>query len=86
MQTREQLRLVTLDLFEQLLADKVIYAEIRFAPLLHIAKGLAPAEVVQTVNDATTEGIQQTGVEARLILCTLRNYSEAQSMETVRTG
>lgn len=84
MQTREQLRLVTLDLFEQLLADKVIYAEIRFAPLLHIAKGLTPAEVVQTVNNAVTEGIQQTGVEARLILCTLRNYSEAQSMETVR--
>lgn len=83
MQTKDQLRLVTLDLFEQLQADNVIYAEIRFAPLLHIAKGLTPAEVVQTINDAVTEGIQQSGVEARLILCTLRNYSEAQSMETV---
>jgi adenosine deaminase len=84
MQTKEQLRLVTLDLFEQLLADHVIYAEIRFAPLLHIAQGLTPLEVVQAINDAATEGIQQTGVEARLILCTLRNYSEAQSMETVK--
>lgn len=83
MQTKEQLRLVTLDLFEQLQQDNVIYAEIRFAPLLHIAKGLTPAEVVQTINDATTEGIIQTDVQAGLILCTLRHFSEAQSMETV---
>jgi adenosine deaminase len=84
MQTPEQLRLVTLDLFEQLQYDRVIYAEIRFAPLLHIAKGLSPAEVVQAVNDAITEGIAQTGVQAGLILCTLRHYTEEQSMETVR--
>lgn len=84
MQTREQLRWVTLDLFEQLKQDNVIYAEIRFAPLLHIAKGLSPAEVVQTVNDAVTEGIAATGVDAGLILCTLRHFSEEQSLETVR--
>ena len=84
MQTREQLRLVTLDLFEQLKADQVIYAEIRFAPLLHIAGGLDPATVVQTVNDAVSEGIVATGVQAGLILCTLRHYNEAQSLETIR--
>ena len=84
MQTKEQLRLVTLDLLEQLKADNVIYAEIRFAPLLHIAKGLTPVEVVKTVNDAVTEGMQQIDVEARLILCTLRHYSEEESMETIQ--
>ena len=84
MQTREQLRLVTLDLFEQLQADHIIYAEIRFAPLLHIAKGLTPEEVVQTVNEATGEGIHLTGVQAGLILCTLRHHTEEQSMETVK--
>ena len=40
MQTKEQLRLVALDLFEQLKADNVLYAEMRFAPLQHIFKGL----------------------------------------------
>jgi adenosine deaminase len=84
MQTKEQLHLVTLDLMDQLKADNVIYAEIRFAPLLHISKGLAPVEVVQTVNDALTVGINNTGVEARLILCTLRHYFEEQSMETAK--
>jgi len=84
MQTKEQLRLVTADLFRQLKTDNVIYAEIRFAPLLHIQKGLSENEVVETINGAVTEGIKQTGVEAGLILCTLRHFSEEQSMKTVK--
>lgn len=84
MQTKEQLRLVTLDLFEQLQADNVIYAEMRFAPLQHIFGGLKVTEVVQAVNEAVEEGIKKTGIEARIILCTLRHYSSSQSMETVQ--
>lgn len=84
MQTKEQLRLVTLDLFKQLKADNVLYAEIRFAPLQHTMQGLTPTEVVETVNAATEEGIKTYGVEAGIILCTLRHYSEEQSMETVQ--
>ncbi len=84
MQTKEQLRLVTLDLFRQLKADNVLYAEIRFAPLLHIAKGLSALEVVETVNKATEEGIQSYGIEAGIILSTLRHYGEAESLETVQ--
>lgn len=84
MQTSEQLRLVTLDLFDQLKNDYVIYAEIRFAPLLHTFKGLTPTEVVSIVNEAVKEGTEQTRVGASLILCTLRHFSEEQSMETVK--
>jgi adenosine deaminase len=84
MQTPEQLRLVTLDLLEQLDADQVIYAEIRFAPLLHIAKGLTAEQVVAIVNDAVSEGKEKYKVIAKLILCTLRNYSEEQSFQTVK--
>ena len=83
MQTPEQLRLVTLDLFKQLKADNVVYAEIRFAPLQHLQKGMTPEEVVKAVNDATVEGIAKYGVEAGIILCTLRHYSEAESLQTV---
>jgi adenosine deaminase len=84
MQTKEQLRLVTLDLFDQLKADNVLYAEIRFAPLLHIEKGLDPEEVVEAVNNATAEGVSATGVEAGVILCTCRHFTAAQSMKTVQ--
>jgi adenosine deaminase len=84
MQTEESLRAVTLDLFEQLAKDNVIYAEIRFAPLLHTADGLSPEEVVSAVDAALAEGIAASGIEARLILCTLRHFSEKQSMATVQ--
>lgn len=84
MQTKEQLRLVTLDLMDQLKADNVIYAEIRFAPFLHLQKGLTPAEVVHEVNEAVNEGIAKTGVKAGIILCTLRHYTEDVSMRTVQ--
>lgn len=82
-QTKEPLRL-TLDLFKQLQADNVIYAELRFAPLQHIFKGVTAEKVVTAVNDAIKEGSKVTGVEARIILCTLRHYSKAQSMESVK--
>ena len=49
MQSEEALTLVTEDLFQQLSNDGVIYAEIRFAPLLHIEHGLCPEGVVEVV-------------------------------------
>lgn len=82
MQTEHSLRHVTEDVFRQLAEDGVIYAELRFAPLLHVQEGLTPEQVVETVDRATEEMIAKTGVEARLILCTLRHFSETQSMRT----
>jgi adenosine deaminase len=83
-QTADNLRLVVADLFEQLATDNVIYAEIRFAPLLHTEQGLTPEQVVAVVEQATAESSQGTGIEARIILCTLRHYSADESMQTVR--
>jgi adenosine deaminase len=84
MQSEEALRLVTEDLFEQLRRDRVIYAEIRFAPLLHIEEGLTPEAVVAAVDRATGDCIKETGIEARLILCTLRHFNERESLYTAQ--
>jgi len=84
MQTKEQLQWVVEDLFKQMQADNMLYAELRFAPLLHLQNGLTPYEVVAATEAATAAAIKATGIEARLILCTLRHYTEAQSMETVK--
>ena len=84
MQTEKNLRLVVDDLFDQLKKENVIYAEIRFAPLLHLRNGLRPEEVVEIVSDQTAKCINKTGVKARIILCTLRNFSEKKSLETVK--
>ncbi|MDF2193567.1 adenosine deaminase [Paraflavitalea sp. CAU 1676] len=84
MQTEEQLRLVTLDVIRQLKKDNVIYGELRFAPLQHLQKGLTSQQVVRIVNKAVEDGMRENGIELGVILCTLRHYSEAQSMETVK--
>ena len=54
MQSVESLQLVTEDVFEQLQSEAVVYAEIRFAPLLHLANGLSPEAVVAAVDRATS--------------------------------
>jgi adenosine deaminase len=84
MQSEDALRAVTEDLFEQLVDDGVIYAEIRFAPLLHTEQGLTAERVVAVVERAAEELSRATGVESRLILCTLRHLSAEQSMQTAQ--
>jgi adenosine deaminase len=84
MQSEMSLRLVTEDIFRQLVDDGVIYVELRFAPLLHLEQGLTPERVVSIVDRSAEDLIRETGLEARLILCTLRHFSEEQSMQTVR--
>lgn len=84
MQDEPALQLVTEDLFEQLAADGVIYAELRFAPLLHLEQGLTPERVVAAVDRAAAACIRQSGIEARLILCTLRHFDQEQGLITAR--
>ena len=84
MQDEAALRLVVQDLFEQLERDRVIYAEIRFAPLLHTERGLAADRVVAVVDGAVLDASRESGIEARTILCTLRHFGEADSLRTAR--
>ncbi len=84
MQTGKGLGLVTQDLFQQFKQENVIYAEIRFAPLLHLQQGLTPGEVVRIVEEAVSQCVEETGIEARIILCTLRHHTKEQSMTTVK--
>ena len=84
MQTEDALRLVTEDLFQQLAADGVIYAEIRFAPLLHTERGLTPEGVVSIVERSVERLVRETGLHAGVILCTLRHFTEIQSIQTVK--
>jgi adenosine deaminase len=82
MQTEDSLRLVTEDVFRQLVEDGVIYAEFRFAPLLHSEQGLSPDRVVSVVERSVERLIRETGMQAGLILCTLRHFTKAQSLLT----
>jgi adenosine deaminase len=62
----------------------VIYAEIRFAPLLHTERGLRPERIVSVVERTVERLARESGLQAGVILCTLRHFSQAQSMLTAR--
>ncbi|OCQ52773.1 Aminodeoxyfutalosine deaminase [Photorhabdus australis subsp. thailandensis] len=70
------------DLFIQLKKDNVVYVEMRFAPLLHLRLGLSDRDIVETVLEAMKNASVKYGIEASLILCTLRHFSEDQSLRT----
>lgn len=84
LQTAEALDLALRWLLAELAADGVIYAEIRFAPLLHTRAGLTAEMIAETACSALAAGMAETPIQARLIFCTLRQFSEAQSMETLQ--
>lgn len=69
MQTKEELIRISKELALELLNDGVIYAEVRFAPINHIKKGLSLEEIVESVLD----GFKQIPIKINLILCLMRN-------------
>src|SRR6266508_4628641 len=82
MQDTRGLRVITEDLFDQLARDGVVYAELRFAPFQHTEAGMRVEEVVAEVERSAAAAAAATGIDARLILCTVRHFSAEQSMRT----
>lgn len=64
LQTKTRLRDAAKELCLDMIADNVVYAEIRLDPMAHTKKGLALREVI----DAVLEGIQLSELKAKLIL------------------
>ena len=67
MQTTDALRRVAAECAEDLAADGVVYAEVRFAPELHTERGLSLGEVVAAVLDGFRVGSANAAAEGRHI-------------------
>jgi adenosine deaminase len=83
MQTKEGLARTAFELIEDLASENYIYVEIRFAPHIHLAKGLTLAEVVEAALSGVARGQARCGVRAGLILCILRHMPLETGMEIV---
>ena len=80
MQTKEGLREAVRLVAENIKAQGVIYAEIRFAPQLHTENGMTQETAIQ----AALEGLKATDLKTNLILCIMRGEgNEAQNEETL---
>ncbi len=74
MQDADALARIARELVELEAASGVRYAEIRWAPALHTAKGLSTDDVIAAVCDGTAAGAAATGVTARLICTAMRSH------------
>ncbi|MBR0137007.1 MAG: adenosine deaminase [Erysipelotrichaceae bacterium] len=82
LQTPAALKLAVYQLVEKLKSEGLIYAEIRFAPMLHTEKGMTIEEVV----DVTSNAIRYADMKANLILCCYRGASEQDNREVIRVA
>ncbi|MEU6716175.1 adenosine deaminase [Nonomuraea sp. NPDC046802] len=79
MQTRESLVRVAAECAQDLAADGVVYAEVRFAPEQHTTTGLSLDEVVEAVLEGFRQGSEGRGIRVGTLLTAMRHM--ARSME-----
>ena len=74
MQDEEALERITAELVETKAADGVRYVEIRWGPLLHVARGLPLADGIAAVCAGAADAAARTGTTVRLICTALRSH------------
>ena len=83
LQTPAALTKAVANLRRELAEQGLLYAEIRFAPQFHLAKGMTQSQVVA----AAVAGLSGEGVKANLILCCMRMPNNHETnLETVRVA
>ncbi|MCZ6596923.1 MAG: adenosine deaminase [Planctomycetota bacterium] len=83
MQTAEALERVAFEFVEDVAADNVVYAEVRFAPHFHTSESLGLDAAMLAVLDGLRRGARDFGVETGLIVCAMRNEPAELSMQLV---
>ncbi|MCM2536215.1 adenosine deaminase [Neobacillus pocheonensis] len=86
MQSKENLRRITFELFEDAARENVKYMEVRFAPSLHKEKGLDIEEIIQSVLDGMKDAEEQYDIKGNLILSCMRTMSVNSAFEVVEKG
>jgi adenosine deaminase len=86
MQSKENLRRITFELFEDAAKENVKYMEVRFAPLLHTAQGLTVEEIIQSVIDGMREAEKQFDIHGNIILSCMRTMSAESAFKVVEKG
>jgi adenosine deaminase len=77
MQTPEALERVAAEAVEDLAADGVVYAEIRFAPELHLERGMTLDGVVESVLAGVQQGAEGRPITVGILLSAMRQAARS---------
>jgi len=83
LQSREALTRVALECAEDLAADGVVYAEVRYAPELSTHGGLSLDEVVESILDGFSQGSAAYGIKLGLIVTAMRQFARSVEIAEV---
>ncbi|TYS89916.1 adenosine deaminase [Rossellomorea aquimaris] len=86
MQSKENLKRITFELYEDAAKENVKYMEVRFAPLLHTQKGLSVKEIIGSVIEGMKEAEEQFDIKGNIILSCMRMMSAERAFEVVEQG
>ncbi|MBW9157204.1 adenosine deaminase [Clostridium sp. FP2] len=86
MQSKESLRRITFELLCDSAKENVKYIEVRFAPLLHITKGLNLCEVIESVISGIKDAEDEYDIKGNVILSCMRFMSIDRAFEVVEAG
>ena len=86
MQDAEALERIAGELVESKAADGVRYVEIRWGPLLHVARGLALADGIAAVCRGAAAAAARTGTTVRLICTALRSHNPEDNVDLAETA
>jgi len=85
-QTPEAMRRVAFECIADHAAEGVVYAEIRFAPSLHLRAGMTRGEAIGFVIEGLAEAEQEFGVASGVIVDILRQDSDSMEVADAAAG
>lgn len=72
------------DVLRTMSEENVIYAEIRFAPLLHVNRNFRTTQVLEALLRGLERGKEEFGVDYNVIVCVMRHHSFEESYEMLK--
>jgi adenosine deaminase len=83
MQTKEALKDITFELFEDAAKENVKYMEVRFGPLLHLKGGLSIDQVLQSVLEGMRLAEKRYDIKGNIIISILRTMATDQVYDLI---
>jgi adenosine deaminase len=86
MQSKESLKRIAYELLEDSSKENIKYIEVRYAPLLHIEKGLTIEEIIETVLIGIKEAEENFDIKGNLILSCLKTMPVESITDVIEAG
>ena len=74
------------DVLKTMHQEHVIYAEIRFAPLLSVSETMDAEQVISALLRGLKKGKEEFGVEYNVIVCAMRHHSMEENYDMIQTA